>query len=173
MPPIKIVLKTKKGEVIKGTTSDFSPANSTFHFIPLGLEKSSKSLEIVTNNLKAIFFVKDFDGHAYRDGYNHSKIEPKAGERLVTVKFNDGEVTNGIVRGFHLNRPGFFMTPTDPKSNNERIYVILSDLDGLVIDGKELPVKEMRLLRNNCPACNAPLEFNWRYCPYDGTRLKS
>ena len=167
----KVVLKTKENEILKGTTSDFSPVKACFHFIPRGQESCRSTIEIIINDLKAIFFVKEFNGTAYRDNYRVNLTRPKVGEKLVKVQFHDGEQINGIAQSFHLDRPGFFITPTDPTSNNERIYVVLSDLQNLNVDGKAIPVEELRQSALKCPSCNAPMDFSWRWCPFDGTRL--
>ncbi len=167
----KVVLKTKKNEVFKGTTNDFSPTKACFHLIPLGQEECRSCAEIVINDLKAVFFVKDFDGTAYRENYQADLVRPKVGEKLVKVKFHDGEEVNGIAQSFHLDRPGFFIIPSDPASNNERIYVVLSGLQSLNVDGKAIPVEQLRQSARKCPSCQAPMDFCWRWCPFDGTRL--
>ena len=167
----KVVLKTKQNEILKGTTSDFSPVKASFHLIPLGHESSRSSAEIIVNDLKAVFFVKDFAGTPYRDNYQADFLRPKVGEKLLKVKFHDGEEINGIAQSFHLDRPGFFITPNDPASNNERIYVVLSDLQSLNVDGKAIPVEQLRQAGCKCPSCQAPMDFCWRFCPFDGSRL--
>ena len=172
MPFSQVVLKTKQNEVLKGTTSDFSPVKASFHLIPLGEETSHSSVEVIVNELKAIFFVKDFEGTAYRDNYQSALIRPKVGEKLIKVKFHDGEQINGIAQSFHLDRPGFFITPTDPASNNERIFVVLSDLESLNVDGKAIPIEQLRQSGRKCPSCNAPMDFSWRWCPFDGSKLR-
>jgi len=46
----------------------------------------------------------------------------------VKVEFADGEVIRGTSFGYSRNRKGFFVVPIDPKSNNERIYVVADNL---------------------------------------------
>ncbi|MBA7544798.1 hypothetical protein ES705_37159 [subsurface metagenome] len=46
--------------------------------------------------------------------------------RKVKVEFTDGEVLFGITLGYSANRRGFFFTPIDPESNNERIFAIIN-----------------------------------------------
>jgi hypothetical protein len=44
--------------------------------------------------------------------------------RKVEVIFKDGEALVGSTQGYQADRPGFFMVPADPQSNNERIFVV-------------------------------------------------
>ena len=72
--------------------------------------------------LKAVFFVKD---HAGNKDYNENKaFEKPVPGRKLQVTFRDGEMLVGSSRAYDADRPGFFMTPADPKSNNDRIYVV-------------------------------------------------
>ena len=41
------------------------------------------------------------------------------------MTFRDGEVLVGSSTAYDAARPGFFMTPADPKSNNDRIFVVM------------------------------------------------
>jgi hypothetical protein len=34
-----------------------------------------------------------------------------------------------------MDQPGFFLIPLDPKSNNERIFIVFSSLSTLEVDG--------------------------------------
>lgn len=40
------------------------------------------------------------------------------------VLFKDGETILGTTQGYQSGRPGFFVVPPDPESNNERCFVI-------------------------------------------------
>jgi hypothetical protein len=42
------------------------------------------------------------------------------------VVFKDSEVILGTTQGYQPGRPGFFIFPADPRSNNERVYVVSS-----------------------------------------------
>jgi hypothetical protein len=46
----------------------------------------------------------------------------------IKLEFSDGEVIRGFSLGFSKERKGFYITPIDPQSNNERIYVIADAL---------------------------------------------
>lgn len=76
--------------------------------------------------LKAIFFVKDFDGnYTYDERKKYFEGEKPSG-RKIEVTFRDGEVLVGTTLGYDPNRPGFFVFPADPKSNNLRVFAVSS-----------------------------------------------
>jgi hypothetical protein len=42
------------------------------------------------------------------------------------VTFHDGEVLVGSTISYRYEGTGFFVQPADPRSNNQRVFVILS-----------------------------------------------
>lgn len=122
----QVVAHTKTGQLIKGITNNFLPNKESFHLLPAGSAPGSKPVEVFLNQLKAIFFVKDLQGQ--RDHQEKNAFDPYAFQqgRKLRVVFQDGEVLVGLTQGYQPGRPGFFMVPADPKSNNERCYVVTS-----------------------------------------------
>jgi hypothetical protein len=120
----KVAIRFKDGRVLKGRTHDFNPGKPLFH---LHTEGSSPAIDVKVEDLKAVFFVKDFEG---RPQYSDVKIFPErlptSKGRKIAVLFNDGELITGFTLAYDANRPGFFMMPTDERSNNDRIYVVKS-----------------------------------------------
>ncbi|MGW8303348.1 MAG: DUF6982 domain-containing protein [Desulfobacterales bacterium] len=116
----KVVVRFKDGSIMKGKTRDFFPNKTSFHLETLNGETKTIDVE----QLKAFFWVKDFDGNKnYDEDYN----EEIAGTgRKIIVKFSDGESIIGYTLGYSPDRQGFFMTPADSKSNNQRIFVVKS-----------------------------------------------
>jgi hypothetical protein len=123
MEPIKVVARYINGKVIKGLTQDFFPNKDRFHLQPT--EKSTgEASEIFVKDLKAIFFVRDYAGdYQYDERKSYMKGE-KASGRKMEVTFKDGEVMVGSTLGYDPSRPGFFLFPADPKSNNIRLFVV-------------------------------------------------
>jgi hypothetical protein len=120
MLPNRIVARYADGRMLKGTTQDFAPAKDSFHVI--GSEGGARPEKVVVSDLKAVFFVKSLVGNP---AYNEVKeFGGTAPGRKVQVTFKDGEVLVGSTQGYQADRPGFFMMPADPLSNNERIYVV-------------------------------------------------
>ena len=120
MLPNRIVARFADGRLLKGTTQDFAPGKDAFHVI--GSEGGARPVKVAVPELKAVFFVKSFIGNA---AYNESKAFGGAVPgRKVEVTFKDGERLVGSTQGYQSDRPGFFMIPADPQSNNDRIYVV-------------------------------------------------
>jgi len=120
----KVVVRYKNGTVAKGTTSDFAPNRTTFtlnHEPPVPGEPATISYD----ELKAIFFVRNFEGNReYRD-QKLRKPEGTIGRRYL-LTFTDGETMRGTALGVNLSRYGFLLFPADSGSNNKRIFVMHS-----------------------------------------------
>jgi hypothetical protein len=120
----KVVVRLADGRIIKGTTADFFPNKDTFHVSVEAAPDGDKPLEISIQDLKALFFVKDFEGNPeHREGNEFDPKRPPAGRRIKVV-FKDGEILLGTTTGYQPKRPGFFVVPADAGSNNERCYVV-------------------------------------------------
>jgi hypothetical protein len=106
--------------MIKGYAFNFSPFKTSFHVH----KENGEVVQIDTWKLKAVFFVKDFNGNQYYYE-NYGDIIPGGGKR-VEVHFRDYEVVTGYSMSCASERHGFFLTPADHNCNNERIFVIQS-----------------------------------------------
>jgi hypothetical protein len=116
----KVVVRFKDGSILKGKTSDFFPNKASFHLETLNGENKTIDVE----QLKAFFWVKDFEGNKNYDENYEDEIAGTG--RKIIVKFSDGESIIGYTLGYSPDRQGFFMTPADLKSNNQRIFVVKS-----------------------------------------------
>ncbi|MCK5505681.1 MAG: hypothetical protein KAJ10_10985 [Thermodesulfovibrionia bacterium] len=126
----KVVARFKDVTLIKGKTNNFSPLKNTFHVELMNgklVKKEQEKLKVVKidkEELKAAFFVKDFNGDKDRSDVYEDEI-PGAGKK-IEVEFNDGEIITGYTMSFSPERQGFFLVPADRKGNNERIFVVKS-----------------------------------------------
>ncbi len=126
----KVVARFKDGSIMKGNTNDFSPLKKHFHLEVIGGQvidvniSNLKAIEIDLAELKAAFFVKNFEGNKTYDE-EYGDVLAGAGRR-VQVTFTDGEVIIGYALSYSPDRLGFFLVPADKNSNNERIFVIAS-----------------------------------------------
>ena len=116
----KVVVKFKDNKLLKGTTSDFFPNKNQFH---LNLS-DGEILEITVEDLKAIYFVKDYDGNKDRKKSYTDEITGTG--RKMKVDFTDGESIIGFTLGYSPERTGFYFTPADAGGNNLRIFVVKS-----------------------------------------------
>ncbi len=137
---MKIVARLRDGSVIKGYTDALPEGDldQTLRHGPIAVPKqitirangSRQNVVVACEKLKALFFVKSFEG---RNEYQEIKFfdsHPPVEGLWVRIKFYDGEASEGVVHNslHHLTSPGFFLKPPDPESNNEYVYVLKSSL---------------------------------------------
>lgn len=134
MESVKVIARYINGKTLKGYTNNFSPLKPVFHIYPLEADTTSTGIKVVMRELKAVFFVKDFWGDSgYRESMEFTGKQQNAG-RLVEVEFSDDEVMIGTTIGYDLKRLGFFLFPTDPKSNNLKVYVVSTAVREVLTD---------------------------------------
>ena len=118
-----MVVRYLDGKIIKGFSQDFFPNKDRFHVSPAD-KSSGEGIEVFFKVLKAVFFVRDFAGDAqYNERKEYTQGDKPSG-RKIEVTFKDGEVLVGTTMGYDPNRPGFFLFPVDPKSNNVRVFAV-------------------------------------------------
>lgn len=128
----KAILRFLDGRMLKGFIKDFTVVED-YVFIE---DESSEKQKIKLKELKAIFFVKKFEGNkSHREKKSFTGVKP-AGKRLF-IRFKDGEQMTGFLegdtpweKGFFLEKKerGFFFRPVDEDCNNIRIFVVTSSL---------------------------------------------
>ena len=123
MEPVKVVARYIDGKRVKGFSQDFFPHKDRFH-IYQAAKPSGEATEVMVKELKAVFFVKDFAGNPMHEERKEYKEGEKPQGRKVEVTFKDNEVLVGTTLGYDPSRPGFFIFPADPKSNNVRVFVV-------------------------------------------------
>jgi hypothetical protein len=127
--PGKIVVRYADGRVLKGY-ADFDPDAPAFLLSRLD-EPDGEAVEVPVAGLKAIFFVRSFDGDpSHAESKDLYQARP-AGTRKVSVQFRDGEELVGHTRQLDRHRAGLFFTPLDPRSNNLRVFAVFSALWGV------------------------------------------
>jgi hypothetical protein len=119
----KVVARFADGRVLKGGTQDFFPNRPSFHLQPA---TGGPAIEIRCKLLKALFFVKSYEGNAQRRdlrGFLSAPSETSHGKKIA-IRFRDGELMCGYSLSYLPDREGFFIFPSDAAGNNLRIYVI-------------------------------------------------
>ncbi|MFH0963677.1 MAG: hypothetical protein V2A58_06655, partial [Planctomycetota bacterium] len=140
--PSLVVARFKDGHLLKGSTLDFFPNRDAFHIQPTDMASGAQPTPVKLSELKAVFFVKSLAGDPNRKDAPPLSRKPGPSERPALVVFKDGEVITGGTLGYSPGRSGFFVTPLDLASNNERIYIVQD------------AVKTVRLLGPNESAAN-------------------
>ena len=87
----------------------------------LAEDLSGRPFPISLDDIKAIFFVKSYEGNPEGPDDDEGPA-PTRGE-AVSVVFPDGEVLEGMVSDYPPEGPGFYLTPLPPSGNNRVIYV--------------------------------------------------
>jgi hypothetical protein len=113
-----VVVHIPGGTLLKGVTHNFFPNKEKFHLTD---SETGEVREVSLAGIKAVFFVKGFEGD--RDYQERTDVERTGLGKKILVNFKDGETLVGYSQGFTPGRPGFFVFPADPQSNNERIFV--------------------------------------------------
>ena len=126
MEPSKIVARYRDGRTLKGTTQNFFPNKPNFHVKRLGGSGPGDLVEVNIEDLKAVFFVRDFAGS--KTHVERKKLAPgdRPQGRMMEVTCKDGEVFVGTTTGYDPKRPGFFLFPIDPTANNARAFMVTS-----------------------------------------------
>ena len=130
METLKVVARYFDGRVVKGLSQDFFPNKDRFHVYPAD-KSSGEAAEILLKELKAVFFVRDFVGNFQYDERKEYVEGDKPSGRKIEVTFKDGEVLVGTTLGYDPSRPGFFLFPADPKSNNVRVFAVTTAVKGV------------------------------------------
>ncbi len=121
----KIVVHMKDGAVHKGITHDFDPGTDTFHLLPA--EGGGVPRRVVVDEMKALFYVKDYVGN--RDFVARRQFDEahRAGRKAI-LTFSDGETIWGFVGEDAESGRGFYFFPLDEGDNNIRIFVVQSSV---------------------------------------------
>jgi hypothetical protein len=129
----RIVAHFKDGLLLKGYTQDFIAQKESFT-VASAYERTHVT-EVKTTDLKALFFVKTFEG-------NKDYVEKKTFDDFdafglrglkIKIKFSDGEMIRGMSFDYSKHYRGFFLIPVDSMSNNEMIYVVSSSLVDIAV----------------------------------------
>jgi hypothetical protein len=122
----KVVAHYDNGKLVKGISNDFIPNKDYFHMILRDADPGSQPVKLGITGLKALFFVKKYDGNPR---YNEKKeFDPTRllTGRKVKALFKDGELMVGTTNGYQPTRSGFFLVPADANSNNNLCFIFIS-----------------------------------------------
>lgn len=117
----RMIVRFEDGRVLKGQSTDFSPLKDAFTLRRLG---KRDNVQVAMSELKAIYYVKFWDGRPFRrKGKDFPELSARPGRRVV-VRFTDGEELLGVTQSYAPQQKGFYVYPMDPESNNERVFVV-------------------------------------------------
>jgi hypothetical protein len=126
MERTKVVVRYANGTVAKGFMQNFAPNKDFFYLTPAD-NPSNQPIQVSVQRLKAVFVVRDFHGNPQYEERNFYMAGENPSGAKLEVTFADGEVIVGsTVLSYDPKRPGNFIIPADPNSNNVRVYVVSS-----------------------------------------------
>lgn len=137
---VKVVAHLHGGKLVKGflKSAEGSDLEALFRHTLSAMESeiriqghdSSETIKLGVESLKALFFVKSFEGSADYSEVKFFHSNPTVEGLWVQIKFRDGEVTEGVLHNSvrYLLDAGFFLKPPDPLSNNQLVYVLKRSL---------------------------------------------
>jgi hypothetical protein len=141
--PNRVIARFRDGRMLKGTTINFRPEAPHFHVLPPDAPYGEGE-RVDMKALKAIFFVKDLRGNPLYAERKEFVASPGYGRRVL-VEFQDGEEMVGVVHALDRHKPGFFLFPGDPASNNERVYAMFEFVRRIEeVPSDEQPAHEAR-----------------------------
>ena len=107
-----------------------APPSAPESFRVRALDSDSWEEISIYDDVKAVFYVKSFEGNSNHNHLNFHTRSPITHGIWMRFQFRDGEVMEGIVFNSlrYLVDPGFFALPTDPDSNNKLVYVVKKSL---------------------------------------------
>lgn len=85
----KVVVACLDGQRLKGYASNFSAIREYFRLFPAENSPHEAGTDVDFSTLKAIFFVKDFEGH--REHHDAYDVKASTHGRKIEVTFQDGE----------------------------------------------------------------------------------
>ena len=136
----KVILRFIDGKMLKGYIRDLKIAEEYLYLE----DESGHQLKVRLKELKAIFYVKKFEGErGHQEKKDFAGI--RQGTKRVLVKFKDGETIMGNMEGNIPWQKGFFLEsmkekaftiiPVDEASNNTRILVITTAVKDVAMIG--------------------------------------
>ncbi len=135
----RVIVRYSDGATLRGyfSVEDVSlPGNDSAETLSVrSVEGEIENIKV--SRLKAIFFVKSFEG---KQDYSEFKVfthQPSGKGVWVRIHFHDGEIMEGIAPNSLSTFAGqvFSLTPPDPRSNNETVLVSKKSMKEMQILG--------------------------------------
>lgn len=92
-----------------------------------------EAFEVEVNRLKAVFFPKD--PRRREADLELGAVQDSQPGPVARVEFFDGEVIRGVVTHYSVENAGFWLYPSAPESNNQRIFVVARALHTVSLEG--------------------------------------
>ena len=130
----KVVVRRLDQGLVKGFV------DSTSFLRPDGveiLEREGRTVTIPLQEVKGVFFVKEFEGNPQRSERKLFHSRPRMAGLWVRMNFKDRETLEGLLPNnlLELGPQGFLLVPADLYSNNLKVFVPRTALTELTVLG--------------------------------------
>jgi Family of unknown function (DUF6982) len=129
----KVVIHTRKHDIHRG----FSKKEFIGDKVRI-LDENGKESTYPLQDLKAVFFVKEFDGDPAYDEVLFLRKEKPRPWLWVHIEFEDGEIIEGRIKNNEeiiMDSNGFFIWFSDEFANSESVYVVKTSIKEFKIMG--------------------------------------
>ena len=123
----RVVVRYADGRVLRGFVAG-RKETALSDTLPESLkvkDSNGKSVKVGASEIKAIFFVKSFEGNPDYTEFKVFSSRPTGKGVWMRIHFKDGEVIEGVAPNCveTYSKPVFYIMPPDPGSNNQRVLV--------------------------------------------------
>jgi len=127
----EVVLHFRDGSTRRGCLRrEFSPGDRAVEVTT----NEGEELHAEFEGLKAVFFIKDPLRRDLEVQITEMEVMRPTSGASARVEFFDGEVVHGRVAQYSVQEHGFFLFPSSPESNNDKIFVVVQALKTLFVD---------------------------------------
>jgi hypothetical protein len=131
---VAVIARSRQGQLIPGY---LAKGRLLTRGVLKMTDLDGEPLPVDLHKLKAVFFVRDFEGD--RDYMEEKSLhhDPDRPGLRVRLRFEDNESLEGVAENSLelVTNVGFFFWPSDANSNNRLIYVVKSALIGFTVLG--------------------------------------
>jgi hypothetical protein len=101
------------------------------------LDREGRVIRIPLNEIKGIFFVRDFEGNPDRAERKVFRSRPRLAGLWVRMTFKDNEILEALLPNnlLEVDALGFLVTPPDVYSNNVKIFIPRTALTAMEVLG--------------------------------------
>ena len=101
------------------------------------LDREGRAVIVPLAEIKAVFFVREFDGNPQRSERKLFQSRPRMAGVWVQMIFKDNETLEGLLPSnlLELATEGYLLTPADLYSNNLKVFVPRTALTKLTVLG--------------------------------------
>lgn len=120
---LKVIARFTDGRMVRGYTDNFWATRPQFNLHEVGTT-DGQGVVVQIADLKAVFIVKSFEGGGGHADAGSVSDNLNLNGTPMRVRFKDGESILGSTMSYDPRGQGFFLFPADPRSNNERIFIV-------------------------------------------------